>query len=425
MSDRADISRRGFLSSAGIATGAAFPYLLPRHALGAHKRLGANDRVRIGVIGVGNRAGLLIDQLPKPGQVVAVADCFLSRAEEAVAKRKASWDIYQDYRKILDRKDIDGVIVATPDHGRVLPCIHSCQAGKDVYGEKPLTLYPAEGRVLVKAARRYKRIFQVGSQQRSMRMNQIASELILSGGLGKISLVHGVNYDAPNPMRDFPEGPAPAKLNWDVWLGQAPARPYSNRLFSSWMSWIEYSGGDTTNWGAHGLDQIQWSLGMSQTGPVELWPMEGGPKGAIAFRYANGVTVQLDLPHSDLQSGGRFIGEKGSIDLWRNNFKLDAPGVTVELPPRAEVQKWRDEVALWQAEFHMGHWMECMVSRTLPNADVEIGHRSITVCHLVNITRRLNRRLKWDPVKEDFAGDAEAHALANRQRRKGWELPKI
>ena len=191
------------------------------------------------------------------------------------------------------------------------------------------------------------------------------------------------------------------------------------------MSFIDYSGGDTTNWGGHGLDQIQWPLGMSLTGPVEFWPMEGGLRGAVGFRYANGVTVQLDLPHSDLQAGGRFIGEKGSIDIWRNNFKLDAPGVKVDLPPREEVQKWRDEVALWQAEFHMGHWLECMAARKTPNADVEIGHRSIAVCHLVNITRRLNRRLKWDPVKEVFVGDAEADALANRPRRKGWELPKI
>ena len=422
-----NVSRRRFLrrAAAGTAAAAAFPYLIPRHVLGAPGRPGANDRIQVGVIGVGNRANLLIDQLPQPGQVAALADCWLARCEQAAAKRQAKWDLYQDYRRILDRKDIDAVIVATPDHGRVLAAIHACQAGKDVYAEKPLTLYPAEGRALVNAARKYKRVFQVGSQQRSMQMNQIACRLVRTGGLGKITLVQGVNYPSSNTVTELPEEAVPDKLDWDVWLGQAAQRRYNKKLHTSWMSWWDYSGGEMTNWGAHGLDQVQWALGMDQTGPVELWPMEGGPAGAVAFRYENGVEVHLDLPQNDLQGGARFIGEKGQIDIWRNNFKLDAPGVTLELPPKQEIDKWHDNVALWQAEYHMGFWLEAIPGRKTPNADVEIGHRSVTVCHLANITRRLNRRLRWDPEKEEFPGDREANLLANRERRKGWELPKV
>ncbi len=411
-------SRRTFLRRTAVAA-AAFPSLIPSGVKGA------NDRITVGVIGVGNRANLLIDQLPKPGQVAALADCWLSRCEQAAAKRQAKWDLYQDYRRILDRKDIDAVIVATPDHCRVLACIHACQAEKDVYAEKPLTLYPAEGRALVKAARKHRRVFQVGSQQRSMEMNQIACRLVRTGGLGKLKLVQGVNYPPPKLMEDLPEEPLPEKLNWDVWQNQSPARPYNKKLHTSWMQWVDYSGGEMTNWGAHGLDQIQWALGMDRTGPVELWPIEDGPKGAVAFRYENGVEVHLDLPQNDLQGGGRFIGEKGSIDIWRNNFKIDAPGITLDLPPQEEIEKWHDKRALWQAEYHMGFWLECIPTRKEPNSDVEIGHRSVSVCHLANITRRLNRKLRWDPKEEHFVGNRDANLLADRPRRKGFELPKV
>jgi predicted dehydrogenase len=430
MSNCLKVSRRQFLSRTSLAAaGAAFPAIIPSHVLGAPARPGANDRIQVGVIGVGGRGNLLIDQLPKPGQIVALADCCLFRCEEAAGRRDANWDIYQDYRRILDRKDIDAVIVATGDYARVIPCIHACQAGKDVYAEKPLTLYPGEGTVLVKAARKYKTVFQVGSQQRSMEMNQIASKLVRTGGLGKIKLVEGVNYPDSKPIPDLAEEPVPQELDWNVWQGQTRAHAYNKKLRFGWMGFQDYSGGETTNWGAHGLDQIQWALGMDRTGPVEFWPMEE-PRGAVAFRYANGVEVHLDLPYKGvdepLMGGGRFIGEKGSIDIWRNNFAIDAPGITLDLPPHEEIEKWHDQRALWQAEYHMGFWLGCIPTRGQPNADVEIGHRSVSVSHLVNIARRLNRKIRWDPQEEQVVGDEEASLLAvSRPRRKGWELPKI
>lgn len=401
--------RRAFLAS--LAAGARI--------------VGANDRIRVGVIGAGNRANLLMDQLPETGEIVAVADCFGKRAEESAARRKARWEVYTDYRRILERKDIDGVIIATHDHGRALPCIHACQAGKDVYAEKPLTLYLAEGRALVKAARRYNRVFQVGSQQRSMAMNKLACEFVRTGGIGKLLFVQGVNYTGPSPMTPLPEEAVPGTLNWDVWLGQAPARPYNAKLHTGWMRWRDYSGGEMTNWGAHGLDQIQMALGTDTTGPVEFWPIPDGPPGSIAFRYGSGVTVRLELPPGDLNGGALFVGDKGRIEIIRNNFRTDPPRMIKELPPPEEVQKWRDDVAKWQAKYHMEEWLDCMRSRKMSSADVEVGHRSVSLSHLCNITRQMGRRLNWNPDTEQFAGDTEANSLLVRERRKGWELPAV
>jgi predicted dehydrogenase len=407
-------SRRQFVKMA------AFPMLLPSRVWGA------NDRIQVGLIGTGNRGNLLLDQLPSPGQIVAVADCFLARAEQANAKRQKNWDVYQDYRKILDRKDIDAVIVSTPDHDRVRVAMHACMAGKDVYAEKPLSVYIGEGRALVKAARKYNRVVQVGTQQRSMKMNEISCALVRNGGLGKIKEAHAVNYNSSKPISGLDEEMLPDKLDWDVWQGATALHPYNKKLHLSWMSWWDYSGGEMTNWGCHGLDQVQCALGMDHTGPVELFPLEDGPKGAVAFTYSNGVTVRLDLEDKgEIHGGGRFIGEKGQIDIWRNDFKISAPGVELGLPPQEEIDKWKDSRAKWQAEFHMGSWLECIPSRKEPNADVEIGHRTASLCHLCNITRRLNRKLRWDPEKEQFPDDAEANSAVNRPRRKGYELPEI
>ena len=159
-----------------------------------------------------------------------------------------------------------------------------------------------------------------------MEMYQISCALVRNGGLGKLQLVQGVNYPSSSPIPPtMPDDPMPEKLDWDVWLGQAPMRPYAKKLHTSWMSWYDYAGGEMTNWGCHGLDMIQCALGMDRTGPVELFPLEQGPAGAIGFRYENGVTVHLELePKGDLMGGGRFTGEKGKIDIWRNNFKIDA-----------------------------------------------------------------------------------------------------
>lgn len=409
----AGLARRLLLKAAAVAA----PYVV------SSRIFGANDRIRVGFIGAGGRANLLMDQLPAGGEIAAVADCYLRRARESAARRQANWKVYQDYRRILDDKDIDGVVVATGDHQRILPSVHACQAGKDIYAEKPLTLYVSEGRQLVNAARKYNRVVQVGSQQRSMAMNQVACRFVREGGLGKVQFGLGINYPSSRPYAGgLPAEPIPQDLDWDVWLNQTPMKPYSPKLQFGWMGWWDFSGGEMTNWGAHGLDQVQWAMGMDTSGPEELWPIQDGPKGAVAFKYSNGVTVALVLPPGEMMGGAMFVGEKGRIEIMRNQLRTDPAGMIRDLPPKEEVQKW--DRAQWQAAYHMQDWMECMRSRKRPSADVEIGHRSVSLCHLSNITRALNRKLKWNPDTERFIADDEANHWLSRPRRKGYELPE-
>ncbi len=426
MAKQKGLSRRQFMvrTASLAAAGLATPYLIPTGVLAAPHKPGANERFTIGVIGVGGRARLLIDQLPARGQIASVADCFVKRCHEAAKTKRAKWRIHQDYRKLLDEKDLDAVLVPTTDHGRVLACIHACQAGKDIYAEKPLTVTIREGRTLVRAVRKHGRVFQVGSQQRSMEMNRFACEFVRNGGIGKIRLVQGINYSGPNDYQGLPEQPIPEGLDWDRWVGPTPLRPYNAALHFGWMGWRDYSGGEMTNWGAHGLDQVQWALGMDHSGPAEIWPVTPGRNGKVSFRYANGVQVNLELsrgPHG----GAIFSGEKGKIEINRNKFTTNPKDLVKNPPPESEAAKWRDEVALWQAKYHMDNWLDCIVSRQRPVADVEIGHRSISVCHLANIARQLGRRLRWNPEKEEFLGDDEANRYLARPRRRGYELPDI
>ncbi len=420
----------------GAAAGLAAPMFVPRSVLGGNGKPGANDTINIGTIGVGFRSTLLMDQLPEGGRIVALSDCDLPRATAFRDKKKASWEIYQDYRKLLERKDIDAVIVATQAFQRVLPCIHACQAGKDIYAEKPLSLDIHEGRVLVSMARKYKRILQVGTQQRSMEMNRVACEFVRTGGLGTIREVRAVNYSGPVPLPTqgysyYSPQPVPDGLDWDIWLNQAPWRPH-NKVWRN--AWRDTHNGEMTNWGAHGIDQVQWALGTDDTGPVEMWPIEDGYtgdsfNGKVGMRYANGVELNFVQPGNGPIGGAIFIGDKGKIEINRNKFVSNPKEIAAELLKQVDVteeeRKWSDKLALWQARWHMQNWLDCIRSRKTPKSDVEIAHRSVTVCHLANITRFVNRRLRWDPEQEQFAGDQEANFWVARRRRKKFDLPEI
>ena len=425
------LSRRQLLKRGAIGAAGAFaaPYLIPRSVLAADGKPGANDRVTVGAIGVGGRASLLLSQLPEGAQIVALCDCNLPRAEAYKAKHKGTWPVYQYHKQLLERKDIDAVIVGTGEFQRVLPCIHACQAGKDIYAEKPLTLCIREGRVLVDWVRRTNRVFQVGTQQRSMAINRIACELVRSGGLGKVREVQGICYTGPGepPADGLPQEPTPTGLDWSVWLNQAAFRPYNAR-WMGWMALRDFSGGEVTNWGAHAIDQIQWALGMDDTGPVETSPLTPGPMGQVEMRCANGVPIRFVLKHGPY-GGAIFVCEKGKIEINRNKFSSNPKEIAVDLlktiDQAAEEKKWSDQTALWQAKWHMQNWLDCIRTRQRPVADVEIGHRSVSVCHLMNITRQLGRKLQWDPAKEQFVGDDEANKLVDRPRRKGYELPAL
>ncbi len=429
-------SRRELLKrSSAVAVAAAAPGMLASRVLGAPARLGANEQIGLGIIGPGRQGGGLLPQALKLGRLVAAADVNLPRAQSCADKHQAK--AFQDYRKLLDLKEVDAVIVATPDHWRALCCIHAAQAGKDIYAEKCLTLTIAEGRVLVNAVRKYNRIFQTGSQQRSMAANRLGCELIRNGRIGKVHTVIGANYPSPWECQ-LPAQPIPAGLDWDAWCGPVDPLAFNNDLYApranpGWLSFRPFGGGEMTGWGSHGLDQVQWALGMDDSGPVEVW-VEGekfdpptftqsGPRGEgdarckrpmIFYRYADGTVVKLD---NGPGGGAVFIGEKGKIIIDRARVSSDPPEIA------AEPIKDGDR-RLYQSDDHMANWFDCMRSRKLCVADVEIGHRSATVCHLGNIARWLNRKLKWDPAKETFLGDSEANTYLDRPRRKGYELPK-
>jgi len=423
ISRRLGVDRRTLLLGAGAAAGVAF---LPRVGRSAP---GPNERLRVGAIGVGGRASLLLEQLPEGADIVALCDVNVPRAHAFREKKGAAWPVYVDYRRILDRADIDAVIVGTGEFQRVLPCIHACQAGKDVYAEKPLTLYVAEGRALVKAARRHERVVQVGTQQRSMEINRLACEFVRNGGLGKLLEVRAVNYgsSAPTPTPLPAEEPIPTGLDWSAWLNQAADRPY-NSQWTSWMQWRDFAGGEMTNWGAHGVDQIQWALGADATGPVAVTPVSEGPNGQVVMTYANGLEVKFIL-ESGPMGGAVFVGEKGKLEINRNKVTSNPPEIAQKLLEAVDVaeeeRKWSDALALWQARHHLQNWLDCIKTRDKPVADVEIGHRSVTVCHLANIARAVGRPLRWDPVAEQFMGDTAADALLVRERRKGFELPDV
>ncbi len=432
------VSRRRFLKNTAAAAGMlAAPTLIPRSVLASEEKLGANDRIGIAGIGIGRRgAGVYAEAVnSKHGQAIAVADVNSTTAGKIA--EEYGIDAYKDYQELLARKDVDAIVTATPDHWRALVSIHACQAGKDVYGEKPMTLTIREGRLMVEAVRKYNRVFQTGSQQRSQKVNRYGCELIRNGRIGKIKEVIGCNYPSPWECA-LPEQPVPAELDWDMWCGPNELVPYNKDLCTpraapGWISFRPYSGGEMTGWGAHGLDQIQCALGMDDTGPTEIWtegpefdpPTYSEPEARtrgekmcsspmVFFRYANGITVKLDNGNP---GGAIFVGEEGKIEIFRGRVTSN-PAELVEQPIGD------DDIHLYESNNHTENWLECIKSREKPVADVEIGQRSTTLCHLGNIARWAGRKLQWDPEKELFVGDEEANMFLDRPRRKGYELPE-
>jgi len=436
MPDSQRLSRRRFLQrGAAVAGGAVVPHLIPSGVLAAPDKPGANDRIGIGYIGVGRRGNQLMG-LPPEGQIVGVCDFSRDRAETTAARRKCR--AYSNYHKMLDAKDIDGVVIATTDHWHVLPAVHACQAGKDAYVEKPLSLTIREGRVLVNAVRKYKRVLQTGSQRRSMSGHRLGCELVRNGVAGKIHTVHILNYPSPWECQ-LPGQPIPEGLDWDAWCGQTEPVPFNQDIYiqrsnPGWISFRPWSGGEMTGTGAHGFDQIQWALDMDHTGPVEVWA-EGGKmeplvytqpesrargnaytsKGrSVTMRYANGIIVKLTA--NGPAAGGEFIGDRGKIRIGNNRVDSN-PEELAKTPP--DSLKFRLPVS----NNHLKNWCDCIKSREKPIADVEIGHRSAIVCHLGNIARWVGRKLKWDPATETFPGDEEANSHLDRPKRKGYEIP--
>lgn len=443
------ISRRGFLkhSTAALAL-AATPTLLTSCATTARRRSLHSGPIRVGYIGCGRRAESLYG-LPEEGKVAALCDVYRPRLEQ-LGQRFPEATLYDDYRELLASPDIDAVVIATPDHWHAKPVIDACHAGKDVYCEKPLTLTVEEGQQMVRAVRKTGCIAQTGSQQRNMVACVEGMRRLHDGEIGEIREVHTANLPSPWEC-DLDGQPTPEGLNWEVWCGQVEPRPYHPLLFAprgggktyedgrpyGWISYRPYSGGEMTGWGAHSLDMIQWGLGVGNGGPVEVWPepfapgelsCQGTPlKGEhpwpeaarlacpVVFRYANGVTVHLD--GKGPAGGGLFVGSRGAMSISRGVYEIkresDAQKTRVDEP------KGRDDTLE-----HLRNWLQCIRTREMPAAEMEIGHRSTTVCHLGNIARWTGRKLAWDPDKEEFIGDPEANALLKRSQRPGYETSR-
>lgn len=418
------LDRRQFLKKTATVTATiGFPTVLSSAVLGAKA---PSNRITLGCIGVGgmgsgNMRGFLTrkDQV----QVVAVAEVDSERLEKAGRTANLPPQArYCDFRELLARRDIDAVVVSTPDHWHMPISIAAVRAGKDVYCEKPLTLSIAEGRDLVSEARRYGRIVQTGSQQRSSSNFRQACELVRNGRIGR---VHTVRVGIPGNNRrcepTWQPQAVPPQLDYDMWLGPTPWAPYHEQRCHYQFRFIsDYSGGQVTNWGAHHLDIAQWGLGMDQSGPVEILGKGEFPTSGlfnVATRvyfealYVNGVKLICQTGGS----GTRFEGSDGWVYVERGGLQTYP-----ELLKQSIIGP--DEIHLYASSDHKQNFLDCIRSRRQPITSAEIGHRSSTLCHLGNTAMQLKRPLKWDPKNERFLDDPEANRTLRRPPRAAWAV---
>ena len=436
------ISRRSFLKSCYLGAGAAgLPvWFLERELEAATPPTspGPNDRPGIALVGCGGMGQVDAGLAARFGDIVAVCDVDEKHAEQAAKKFTKGGkvpEIFKDFRKVMERSDVHVVITGTPDHWHTLVNLAATKAGKDVYGEKPLTLTIDEGKHLVQAVRSKKTVLQTGTQQRSDPRFRLACELVRNGRIGKLK---EVIVWLPAGLREgpFKSAPVPAELNWDFWLGQAPRVDYvPQRCHTMFRYWYDYSGGTMTDWGAHHNDIALWAIGLQ--GPVEVegkalaQPIPGGytaiSEYEVRFTYANGVvhtarTTKADNIYGGIEdpqgqrNGVRFEGTNGWI--WVNRTTLrgsDKALIETPLPETAE--------RLYQSNDHMGNFFECVRSRKDPICAVEVGHRSASTCHLGAIALRTGLKLKWDLAGERFVGETAetANAYIARQMRPPYD----
>ena len=430
-------TRRQFLrGTAAFAAAAAFPRVVPARALGAGGAVAPSERLTLGIIGLGKlgRESHLSSYLGKSQvQVVALNDVETGRleqskrhADEVYAKaygegKYASAAMYTDFRELLARNDIDAVVIATPDHWHAIPSIEAAKVGKHVYCEKPMTRTIAEGRAVVTAARRYNIVFQTGSQQRSDFAGRFrkAVELVRNGAIGSLQSIDIGVGGPPGDAYDLKPEPVPPTLDWDFWQGPAPWREYNSELcplnypgFPNWRNYRDYAGGSLSDFGAHHFDIAQWALDMDHSGPVEVLYPNGKDVPLMTFVYANGV-VMYHKPGAEANCV--FRGAKGTVWVSRSFLRTDPENL-------ADIKWGPNELQLDRGRDHREDWLECIRTRQKPIADVEIGHRTNSVCQLANIGYVVKRDLKWDPVQEQFIGDAEANALLSRANRSPWHL---
>lgn len=444
------ITRRNLLqrTAAGAVATLGAPWVVPPTVFGA---LAPSNRINIGCIGTGNMGFVDLQGLMHQDdtQIVAVCDVnrgsygyktatqFLGReparkrVDNYYAGKKRSGiykgcDMYNDFRELLARDDVDAVSVTTPDHWHAIPTMMAARAGKHVYCQKPLSLTIAEGRAMVEAVRRYGVTLQTGSQHRSKETMRFACELVRNGRIGRVKRVltslgrHGLRTD----ISTWQPTPVPEGFDYDLWLGPAPWAPHhKSRCFYTFRFIQDYSGGETTNTGAHKFDIVQWGLGTERTGPAEIedlgseFPETGlfDTVSRIHFRarYANGV--ELLCTPGGIGGAARFEGTEGSVQADWSSLRTNPESLkdTVIGP---------NEIHLPKSSDHKRNFLDCIKSGRDPIAPVEVGHRSASVCHLANIAMKLKRKLHWDPDRERFINNDEANRLLSKPLRSPWHM---
>lgn len=425
----------GLLSAAGMG-------ILPQVSFGeaAAGSTEAIDTLRLGFIGLGRQGnGLMNNFISMPGiEVVAGCDVygikrarFKKKADDFYAKNQQAVDVqvYENYHDLLARKDIDAVVIATPDHWHALIGIDASKAGKDIYLEKPLTFTIKEGKELIKAVRENSIVLATGCMQRSYTNFQHAVKMVQKGRIGKVSKVFASAGGPPKPF-DLPKEEIPADLNWDLWMGPLNADihynhelnppisvdpPENEKMWGAWRWYKETGGGLTTDWGAHMFDIAQWAIGMDRRGPIEIIPAGYQGTQYLTFNYDNGVTV-TEQPFDEKETRGcKFFGKDGWIEVSRSHYEASDPSLYLQLAEGESLQGGGGKA-------HHIDFIESVRRRKDPIAYVEIGHSTCVTCTLGNIAYDLGRPLNWDPEKENFVNDPEAEKYLHREYRTGYRL---
>ena len=421
------MKRRAFLTK--TALGAAAFTILPRHVLGGKGYIAPNDKINIGFIGTGKQSIGLMRGLGalKETNLIAAADvdriklCHFKEQAQQVLKEKSvntALQTFKHYRELLELKTIDAVVIASPDHWHAMHTVDAAKAGKDIYCEKPLALTIHEGRAMVEAVRKYKRVLQTGSMQRSYYHFRQAVDLIRNGHIGQI---REINVSIGEPVRacDLPSLPAPHYLDWDLWVGPSMYRGYNPTLsppiesdeWALWRLYKDFGGGYITDWGAHMFDIVQWALDQDHSGPVEFVPPSvPHAKEGLYYTYANGIRVN----HKSWGTFNaiQFIGSEGNLEVARGMLKTS----------NAQLQDYKFNAQAKRVQHvdnHFQNWVDCIKTRQKPICDVEIGHRTSSVCNAVNIAYELQKPLKWDPKQEAF-NDVSANIMRGRPYRGPW-----
>lgn len=423
------LTRRGFMTAAaGMAVAAAVGTIY------WNKR----EAVRLALIGAGFRGSQLAKDIraarfyPLYGEIVAICDADRANAEATKNRYAPQAEIYEHYRNVLERDDVQAVIIATPDHWHTPISLAAINAGKAVYCEKPMTLTVEEGKLLVDAVRRTGTVFQVGTQQRSFWRFQSACELVRNGRLGEL---RKVTITVPENLAGGPfvPQPVPQQLNWDLWLGQAPWAEYcEQRCHHNFRGWFEYSGGELTDWGTHHIDIAHLAMGVDHSGPstiegsAELPKIPNGyntpHRFAVQMQYPNGVEVQVKSAATE--HGILFEGESGRVFVNRQRLS----GKPVEdlrgNPLPEDAVRFQTPGNGWDKypTIHMRNFLRCIKTGEQPVSDVASQHRSATACHLANISIRLGRKLTWDAPREQFVNDAQANAMLTRPQRSAYKI---